>query len=390
MKKSLPLLVVLSFLLAACGANTATPVITAAPPTKTAEESPATKAPSPSPTPEAVATSTPSGEYGPTNFPSDVNPLTGLQVSNPALLERRPMAIKVANLPRSVRPQWGLSLADIVFEHYTEAGSTRFTAIFYGNDADMVGPIRSARFVDVHLVRGYQAVFAFGLADKRVLDRLFSSEYTNRLVIEGSNSPLSRYDPNGSNYLVANTAELSKFITGKGIENGRQNLDGMYFNVNAPAGGQAAEKFVVRFSAAVYNLWQYDTASGKYLRFSETAEDFYDGQRAKYAPLTDRLTGEQLAFDNVVVLFVPNEYYSRDPEVIDILLLGSGTAYAFRDGQVYQVQWRRASPDAVVSLVYPDGSPFPFKPGNTMFEIIGKYSNVTDSGEGLRFQHLMP
>ena len=115
------------------------------------------------PTPTITPLYPPEG-YGPANFPANVDPLTGLPVSDPALLQRRPMLIKVSNLPRNVRPQWGLSLADLIFEYYTEEGSTRFAAIFYSKDASMVGPIRSGRFIDGDLVQGYKAVFAFGSA----------------------------------------------------------------------------------------------------------------------------------------------------------------------------------------------------------------------------------
>ena len=79
--------------------------------------------------------------YGPENFPHDVNPLTGLRVGDPKLLDRRPLAIKITNYPRNVRPQSGLSLADIVYEYYLEQNVTRFIGIFYGNEAEKVGPV---------------------------------------------------------------------------------------------------------------------------------------------------------------------------------------------------------------------------------------------------------
>lgn len=389
MKKIFHVLVLMSFLLAACGGAKVTPTPTEEPPAPTATPTQPVATETLTSTPEETPTPV-SGVYGPTNFPANVNPLTGLPVEDPGLLERRPLAIKISNLPRPVRPQWGLSVADIVFEHYTEEAATRFTAIFYGTDAEIAGPIRSARFFDVHLIRGYKAVFAFGSAYEKVLNRLFNGEFANRLVLEGENSPLYRYDPNGYNHLVVNTAKLSNYITQKGVENGRQNLDGMFFQPEAPAGGEAAEQFVVRFSAAIYNRWEYDASTGRYLRFSDADSDFTGGQNEKYAQVTDQLTGQPLAFANVVVLYAVNEYYNRSPEVIDIQFLGSGTAYAFRDGQVYQVQWQRNTPDSVVSLVNPDGSPFPFKPGNTWFEVLGQKSTVEQTDQGLRFMHWMP
>lgn len=390
MKRILFIIVLLTLMMVACGKNGNTPT-------------PTQVSPIPTHSPTQVATlelsSTPVNPTltptlsisGPSDFPAGVNPLTGLLVPDPSLLERRPLAVKISNLPRGpVRPQWGLSLADIVFEHYTEEGTSRFTAIFYGNDAEIAGPIRSARFIDVHLVRAYKAAFAFGGAYEKVINRLFDSEFSDRLVLEGDSTPLYRYDPNIYNHLVVSTASLSQFITQQNIENGRQNLDGMSFNPEPPQGGQAAEEFIVRFSGAIYNRWQYDPSLGKYLRFSDIVDDYDMGLSEEYGQMTDQLTGAPLAFDNVVVVYVLSEYYNRTPEVMDIQFLGSGTAYAFRDGQAYQVLWQRNSPDAVVSLSYTDGSAFPFKPGNTWFEVIGTFSTVEQTEQGLRFVNWMP
>jgi hypothetical protein len=384
MKKLFYVFVSLAVLLSACGpaasapspAPTGTPVASATP-------QPPTATPSPQPT---LTLLYPSEGYGPSNFPSNVNPLTGLQVADPTLLDRRPLLIKVPNIPRSVRPQWGLSLADIVFEYYTEEGATRFAALFYGNNADMVGPIRSGRFIDADLVRGYKAVFAFGSAYVAEMDRFLNSDFADRLVIEGSSTPLTRYDPNGYDYLVVNTAELSAYATSKGIQNGRQNLDGMSFNAQAPAGGQPGTQVFIRYSGVIYNRWDYDPATGKYLRFSDTVND-YDNVKEQYAQLTDRLTNQPIAFNNVVVLYVTHELYS--PEIYDILFSGSGDGYAFRDGQAYQVKWQRNDTD-VVSLTNLDGTAFTFKPGNTWFEVVGIGSQVQQTGQSWRFLHLMP
>jgi hypothetical protein len=108
-------------------------------------------------------------------IPSDsspflLNPLTGQSVADPSRLDRRPIAIKISNYPRSVRPQSGLSKADLVYEYYLERGVTRFIGVFYGEDAEKAGPIRSARFFDEYIFRMYQAFFVFGNADDRVMD----------------------------------------------------------------------------------------------------------------------------------------------------------------------------------------------------------------------------
>jgi hypothetical protein len=387
MKKTLFMLILLAIVLSACGPAEPTrePTPTDVPlPTVTPVS---TGAPTPVPT---ATLAYPLEGLGPANFPADVNPLTGLVVTDPAYLDRRPLLVKVENLPRNHRPQYGLSQADLVYEYYTEEGTTRFIALFYGQDVETVGPIRSARFIDAHIVRGYKAIFAFGSGDERIRDRLFSSEFADRLVVEGPSTPLRRIDPNGYNLLVVDTAALSRYAYQTGVDNVRQDLDGMFFQMEPPAGGQPAGEVTVRYSAAIYNRWNYDPATGRYLRSVDAQNDLANGQNEVYAPLVDRNTGQQLAFDNVVVLYVLHEAYSTSPEIWDIQLLGSGKAYAFRDGLMYEVTWQRNGPEAVLSLAYADGTPFPFKPGTTWFEVIGRNSTFQPVTLGWRFVHMMP
>lgn len=77
-------------------------------------------------------------------------PLTGLPVTDPPKLTRPALVVKIDNHPQA-RPQVGLNHADIVFEENVES-LTRFAAVFQSEDADVVGPIRSARTQDVLLL----------------------------------------------------------------------------------------------------------------------------------------------------------------------------------------------------------------------------------------------
>src|SRR5262245_25539804 len=143
-------------LLLSCQAATSLWLSPTPAPTPTATE-PYILYPFPSATSDATATPDAPPEaaaqaFNSSAFPANINPLTGLEVQDLALLERRPLLVKVSNLPRNIRPQSGLSSADHVYEYYTEEGTTRFAAVFYGQDAKMVGPIRSARFFDDQLM----------------------------------------------------------------------------------------------------------------------------------------------------------------------------------------------------------------------------------------------
>ena len=403
MRKSafLAILLILAFVLTACQTETPTPT-----PTTTADQLIASS-PTPSqtavpptatvPAPTATQTNTPTPEiqaYGPDNFPADVNPLTGLKVSDPALLDRRPLSVKVQTFPRGQRPPFGVSLADLVFDYYQNNGLTRLHAVFYGQDAERVSPIRSARLFDRHPVRMYKSILAFGGADRRILNTLVNSEFSDRLVLEGARNcpPMCRIDPNGFNYLSTNTAELSKYADENGIDNNRQNLNGMTFDPQTPTGGQTGQQLFARYSISAYVRWDYDGASGKYLRFQDTQED--TGQGEGYAPLMDGLTNQQITADNVLVLYVLHEYVykSGNSEIVDIKLEGSGDGYAYRDGQVYEIIWNRSAPDALVTFTLKsDSSPYVLKPGNTWFQIIGQSSKMeTESGGALRFTSTIP
>lgn len=335
--------------------------------------------------PTATITPTPTMEIkpsGPDNYPGGYNPLTGLPAEDPSLLERRPIAVKIQLFPRGGRPPWGVSLADIVYDYYQNDGLTRLNAIFYGHDAELIGPIRSARIFDEHIMRMYKSIFAFGGADWRVFNRIYDADLRDLMVVEGAHNcpPMCRLDPNATNYLVTNTAELNQYITDDGVENGQQELGGMSFDRETPAGGEPGEQVEVRVSISAYTRWIYDEESGSYRREQDTVEaSNRDGE--KYLPMTDRINGDLVTAENVIVIPLNHiDLYPQNKfEIMDIQLPPgeSGTAYAFRDGQVFEVLWNRPELDSVLYLTLEDGSHYPFKPGNTWFEIVGMGTRIS-------------
>ncbi len=394
-------IILLAILLSACSQTAPAPVTTPTvpnleepSPTATPTETPIPPTDTPTPTASLTPTLEPQ-DYGPDNFPENVNPLTGLPVPKPELLDRRPVAVKIQTFPRGQRPPWAISLADIVYDYYQNNGLTRLHAIYYTNNAEQVGPIRSARLPDGTLVRMYESIFAFGGADRRILNRLFNTEYANRLIVEGSNicPAMCRIEPNTYNYLVANTAELGLYAERQGADNTRQNLDGMSFQHQAPTGGNPGEQVSVRYSISSYSRWDYDLESGRYLRFQDAQED--SGQGEAYEPFMDRTTEEQVTADNVVVLFAEHEYVRRqgNNEIVDIKLSGEGQAYLFRDGQAYKVNWNAVPNESILHLTDVEGNPVAFKPGTTWFQVIGETSlnNQEQNEQGTwRFEFRIP
>ncbi|MCZ7545264.1 MAG: substrate-binding domain-containing protein [Anaerolineae bacterium] len=368
---------------------TATPTSTSTPthtptntptatPTATPTDTPtATATPTSTPTPTDTPTPTPTPFFaGPDTYPADVNPLTGLFV-DPARLERRPLAVKVSNWPPVVVPQHGLSAADAVWETILENGATRLSAIYLAQDAQRVGSIRSMRLVDLDLQAMYGAFLAASGASEGVFDRALARAYDALITpLTGANCPPFCRFPEASDYyehtLFTNTVDLWSWADandtrrvdrGEPALNTRRDLAGTAFDETPPGGGDAATQLLVNFRG-VNVVWDYDPASGRYVRTQ-------DG-----APHLDAATGRPLTAADVVIL---EAYHYAEESIIEdqfgnysmgVVLRDSGPAYLLRDGRIYAGTWVRERHDAMLRFVDESGAPLRFKPGNIWFEVV--------------------
>lgn len=360
--------------------------------TQPAPLSPATGTPAPLATPWPSRTPDTAADplssftrIDPRSIPDNINPLTGLPVPNPSLLERRPIVAKIPNYPHTVRPQAGISLADQIYEYYLEWGLTRFLAIFYGNDVARFGPIRSGRIFDEKIVRMYNAIFVFNGADPRTFRYYKEVELSPvYFVLDNRCPPLCR-DENIPYYnnLFGDTRAVHAYFTAHGGDDSRQELASYFFSSLSGQVGEAAEIIHVNYSYANYAYWAYHPPDGRYLRYQGSVDNL-SGENAQYELHTDAFTGQPLAADNVVVLLVPHRFYlkSSDTEIFQIDLVGSGDAYIFRDGQGFHARWYRFAEDKPFALFDENGRLFPLKPGTTFFQVINDISEVNQKEEG--------
>ncbi len=328
---------------------------------------------------------------------SGINPLTGLMVADPSLLERRPIAVKITLFPRYVRPQSGLSLADVTFEYYIEDGLTRFIAVFYGNNAAMAGPVRSGRFFDEHVARMYQAFFVFKYADPRVYEYYKDSDLKDYLVVPGNGAcppfVIGRNGRDTYNNIFLNIVKFKDCIARRtGVDNTRPPLRSGFFSYLPPQDALPAEHIFTQYSADDYNYWQYLRTENRYLRYQET-NDVRKEKPASYAPLTDALTGLAVKADNVVVLFVSHRFANSneaEDEVYHIDLYGSGPAYVFRDGLALEATWNRTHLNQPLLLTNALGAPVYLRPGVTFYQVIGLASETWADGADWHFSFSAP
>jgi hypothetical protein len=361
--------------------------------------------PSPTPTrrinltPTPLPSNTPSTVIVPNlpfNLPSNHNPYTGLIPEDASRLERRPIAVKISNYPRRVRNyQYGLTRVDAVYEYYIEYSLTRFTAIFYGQDVEKAGPVRSGRYIDEHITRMYQSYLVFANADKRVENHLLESDLLQRLFVPTTINcpPLCRDRRiNDYNNLFVDTAGVTEYTRKIGHENVRQETRVTYFDQRPPAWPLEVNEINIRYSLSSYHTWRYNPQRGLYERFSDTI-DARNPAEEIYTPHIDILTGEQVSAENVVVLVVDHTFKTerdRNEQVFDIVLLAEGQAYVFRNGRVAPSIWQRDELDEPIRLLDLNRNPLALTPGRTFYIVINPESSLEQGDGRVRFTFFIP
>ena len=320
----------------------------------------------------------------PTFIPENINPLTGLPVDDAETLHRNPVMIKVSNYPRTGRPHAGLSSADIVFDYYIGEMFNRFLAVFYGNNAQQVGPIRSGRLVDAQLAQMFRGILVYGNADERV-DTILNQELGSRAIPSKFSPcpPMCGDDTHSVTGVFADSASVTEYANANGIPQAAPGLQFANFTSEPPPGGQSGKELLVQYAEINRGEWHYDEPSGKYLRW---IEDGNEGEPLIMIPLLDRNTGEQLAFSNIIVLSTFYIEYNRTLHNIDLWNnQGQRKALFLRDGQAYGGIWQVSDQSQPFEFFQNDGSSMPLKPGNTWIILAGISSKITIS-QGGRFE----
>ena len=310
-----------------------------------------------------------------------LNPLTGQPCEDTDLLDLPPALVSVSNFPVTARPQAGLSFSPYVFEMYIGEGMTRFLALFYCtfppenlSGDNTIGPIRSGRLPYESLRKLYNGFLIMASASGEVSSKL--SDSTNVFGSDTANINSALIDVN-----------KLKGIAERQAGSQPPNLSGNLFDPNPPQAGLDAGKLWVFYNYYNQVLWTYDPAFGSYRR----AQDNADGSGA-FIQTTDRLTGEPLAFENVIVFYAEHEVLNSEGTLIDLnLMYTQGKAYLFRDGQMVPIRWNTNNGEyekstgklRPVRFVDEQGSPVALKPGRVWVEFVHLTTTLSEEEPGM-------
>ncbi len=333
------------------------------PPPPTLAPPPTVTPPLASPMPEAVLL------LSAADFGNDHNPLTGELVADPSVLARRPFTVKISNAPPSyVRPQSGLNDADIIYEHLAEGSITRFTAVFYGKTPPKIGPIRSARLIDVELPAMYDAALFFSGASVGVNQRLNGSDFTERIMRSAEEGYYrTGEDKPFEHTLYGDPAGFYRAMEARGINVPPHFNTMMAFSSEAPEGGEPATSAAIDYLWEVVE-WRYDAEDGRYYRW------------AGGEPHRDGNSNEQVSAANIIII---SPIHVEDPTIceqiennqcvalsVQIQLWGSGSGIILRDGRQYPVNWHREARNDMLTFTDADGNPFPLQIGNSWVQLV--------------------
>ncbi len=319
--------------------------------------------------PEPTTTSTTAAPLGPTY------PLTGLPSDDEARRTRPALVVKIDN-NIGARPPVGINQADVVYEEEIEAGYTRFAAVFHSQDADPVGPIRSARISDIALLgnlnrpmlawSGANAVTASAIRNADLVDVGFDAQTDEYDRANNRPAPSNlfatttglyehagdaRFAPALFQYRTAEAAAATTTTAATADAGAGTTATTTVAGDGVPtAGGRVAFR-----SRDIAYVW--DAGRAGWIRFQD-GTPYADDQAQLVAPT------------NVVFLYIDYLCCPTVPGTPEAQTVGEGDAAVFTDGRFIDARWSRPTGADVWNLTdKATGQPILLTPGRTWVEL---------------------
>ena len=280
------------------------------------------------------------------------SPLTGFGVENPDSLNRRTMAVKVDN-HWDARPQSGIGEAEAVFELLVESGITRFIALFHQTDSSSVGPVRSVRPTDPHLLRHLNTTLLTSGGQNWIIN----SFPRNGVGVIGEIGVGGRRDPSRQaphNYYV-NTTEL-RLVADQRLYPDTAPPPLFEFGDLPPAAARGGVT-QIEMGWAPDNTVTWRLNGAHWERFLPSGPHTWTRGEG---------TEEVITADTLVVL-LSRLFYTPPPQgglaLPTMETTGEGRALVFARGQMVEGKWERADTSQPFSLSLADGSPLTVPPG---------------------------
>jgi hypothetical protein len=287
-------------------------------------------------------------------------PLTGAPAPGNVVPARTALAVKVDNYS-AARPQSGLDQTDIVFEEPVEGGITRYVAIFQCQNAASIGPVRSARNIDVGILGqlGNPPESHVGGINPVIAD-IVAAGIPNLDLGQNAQAethPAGRYAPYDT---YTSTAALYALVPN--LTTPPQPL--FQYSPKPSSSAVAVTSVHVPFSSQSDVTWNWNPATGTWLRF-------YNGTQPD-----NGANGVQNQAANVVVQTVHLTYgpwveNAQGGLEVQAQLYGtSGPVQVYRNGTATVGTWSRSSISSPTVFTDTAGNAISLAPGRTWVELL--------------------
>jgi len=290
------------------------------------------------------------------------NVLSGRDGSNGPVL-----VVKIDDTTQA-HPQIGLEDADVVYIEQVEGGLTRLAAVFSSVIPQRVGPVRSARISDIHIMSQFGRVaFAYSGAQKKLLPVIASANLQD-LGAQRQSPTFFTTDPTRIQpYAMVLRADLLM----QKVKDNNYQIDsaksiGFKFG-SLPEGGATTTKVVLHWPAATYSAtWSIDQS--RWLLSHNNTVNLAE-------------SGVVLGPTTLVIQMVSitvSEYKDKVGGVTPFSqTVGAGKAYVLRDGQRFITTWSRPSAEAGTSFTFADGTEMNFDPGQIWIALTDREPDFT-------------
>ncbi|MFG2090739.1 MULTISPECIES: DUF3048 domain-containing protein [unclassified Spirillospora] len=283
--------------------------------------------------------------------PPPTHPFTGERkgLDNPVL------AVKIENT-RPALPQSGVKAADIVYVEQVEGGETRLMAVYSSELPKRVGPVRSARISDLHILPQFgRPAFAFSGVQSKM------KKYVREAPVYdiSQENAGGAYFRSGGKPIPYNLYADPKVLLKKAPKAAKPRDIGFRFG-DAPPGGEPTKSFTARWPSASMGF----TWSKKHERWL-----------ASFGGRPDRAAeGGRLGGQTVVVQYAKttrskfHDFLGSYTPLIDTT--GTGRALVLRDGKSYKAKWSRPSEKKGTTFTTAGGEPMNFAPGQVWVVLV--------------------
>ncbi|HEY8804402.1 MAG TPA: DUF3048 domain-containing protein [Clostridium sp.] len=283
------------------------------------------------------------------------SPYTCEEVKKEALDKASVLAIVENSV--SARPQSGLNAADIVYETMAEGGTPRFMALFQKENAQKIGPIRSARAYFLDIAKEYNLPFAHCGGSQEALTDIKNEKLMSMNEITNSSTYWRDSIRKAPHNLYTSTEKLRALVKTKSFAYSptvKLKFDKNYWdNVTSPK----ATNILLKMNK-LYNT-SYTYKNGFYLKSM-------DGKSS-----LNKENNLPLAFKNIVVQ-ITSIKKQADGVHLDIQLVGTGDGYVISNGKFVKMHWAKKDATAQTLLTDEKGNSLPLNPGKTWWNIVDK------------------